>query len=68
MCFIMKLSYVSHKIFNNNVVAIRNSKLELKFNKPAYIGICILELREVLKYEFHYVYIKNKYGNKPKLL
>ena len=25
--------------------------------------MCILELRKVLMYEFHYGYIKNKYGN-----
>ena len=28
----------------------------------------ILELRKVLMYEFHYDYIKNKYGNNSKLL
>ena len=27
-------------------------------NKPAYIGIWILELSKVLMYEFHYDYIK----------
>ena len=30
-----KPSYMSHKIFDNNLVAIRKSKLELKLNKPA---------------------------------
>ena len=54
---------MSHKIFDNNLVAIRKGKLALKFNKSAYIGMCILELRKVLIYEFHYNYIKNKYGN-----
>ena len=39
-----KTSYMSHKIFDNNLVAICKSKLALKLNKPAYIGICILEL------------------------
>ena len=37
-------------------------------NKPACVGMCILELSKVLMYEFHYDYIKNKYGNKSKLL
>ena len=54
---------MSHKIFHNNLVAIWISKVVLKFNKPAYIGMCILELRKVLMYEFHYDYIKNKYDN-----
>ena len=56
-----------HKIFDNNLVAIRKSKLALKLNKPAYIGMCLLELNKVLMYEFHYDYIKNKYDNKSKL-
>ena len=52
-----------HKIVDNNLVAIRKSKLALKLNKPAYIGMCILEESKVLMYEFHYHFIKNKYGN-----
>ena len=32
--------------------------------KPAYVDMCILDLSEVLMYEFRYDYIKIKYGNK----
>ena len=35
-----KPSQMSHKIFDNNLVAIGKSKL----NKPTYIGMCVLEL------------------------
>ena len=63
-----KPSYMSHKIFRNDLVAIRENKLTLSFNKPAYIGMCILELTKVLMYEFHYEYIKNKYDNNSRLL
>ena len=63
-----KPSCISHKIFDNNLVAIRKTKLALNFNKPAYIGMCILELSKALMYKFHYDYIKNKYRNKSKLL
>ena len=59
-----KLGYILHKKLNNNLVAIRKSKLELKLNKPTYIGMCILELSKVSMYEFHYDYIKNNYENK----
>ena len=59
---------MSHKIFDDNLVATSKSRLALKLNKPAYIGICILELSKVLMYEFHYDYIKNKYDNKSKQL
>ena len=59
-----KPSYMSHKIFDNNLVAKRKSKFALKLDKPAYIGMCILELSKALMYEFHY----DKYDNKSKLL
>ena len=59
---------MSYKIFDNNLVAIRKSRLALKLNKPAYIGMCVLELSKMLMYEFDYDYIKNKYDNKSKLL
>ena len=63
-----KPSYMSHKIFENNLVAIHKNKLILKLNKPAHIGMCILELSKVLMYEFNNGYIKNKHDNKSKLL
>ena len=51
---------MSHKIFDNDLVWIHKSKLALRINKPAYIGMCILELSKVLMHEFHYDYIKRK--------
>ena len=58
---------MSHKIFDNNLVATHKNKVTLMLNKPAYIGMCILQLNKVLMYEFHHNYIKNKYGNNSKL-
>ena len=55
---------MSRKLFDNNLVVIHKRKVALKFKKPAYIGIYILELSKILMYEFHYDYIKNKYTNK----
>ena len=40
----------------------------LKFNKRAYFERCKVDLSKVLMYEFHYDYIKMKYGNKLRLL
>ena len=54
-----KPSYISHKIFDNDLVAVRKGKDILKLNKPAYVGMCILDLTKVLTYKFHYDYIKN---------
>ena len=43
-----KPSYMSHKIFDRNLVATRKTELALKLDKPAYIGMRILELSKVL--------------------
>ena len=59
---------MSHKICDNNLVAIRKSKVTLTLNKPTYIGMCILKLTKVLMYEFHYDYTKNKYVNNSRLM
>ena len=59
---------MSHKIFDKDLVVIRKNKVTLLLNKPAYIGMCILELSKVLMYEFHYDYINNKYGNTSRIL
>ena len=37
-------------------------------NKPAHVGMCILDLSKVFMYKFHYDYIKNKYGINSRLL
>ena len=62
-----KPTYVSSKIFNDNLVAVHKIKETLTLNKPAYVGMCILDLSKTLMYDFHYTYIKNKYGDKAKL-
>ena len=56
---ISKASYMSHQIFDNNLVAIPKNKVTLTLNKSAHIGMCILELSKVLMCKFHYDYIKN---------
>ena len=63
-----KPTYVSSKIFNENLVAVHKIKETLTLNRPAYVGMCILDLSKTLMYDFHYNYIKQKYGSKAKLL
>ena len=63
-----KPTYVSSKIFNKNLVAVHKIKDTLTPNRPAYVGMCILDLSKTLIFDFHYNYIKRKYANKAKLL
>ena len=63
-----KPTFVSSKIFNENLVAVHKIKETLTLNRPAYVGMCILDLSKTLMYDFHYNYIQKKYGDKAKLL
>ena len=62
-------SFKSFKICNENLVIVERKKIELKLNRPIYVGFSILDVSKVLMYDFHYNYIKAKYpGNKSNLL
>ena len=63
-----KPSFITQKLFNNNLVAIQKIKPTLTLNKPAYARICILELSRVPMYEFNDDYIKNQFRQKSILL
>ena len=63
-----KPTYLGCKIFHENLVAVHMQKKRLLLNKPSYVGMCILDLRKTLMYDFHYNFIKAKYGEKAILL
>ena len=53
-----KPTYISSKIFNENLMAVHKIKEALTLNRLAYVGMCILDLSTTLMYDFHYNYIK----------
>lgn len=65
---ISKPNFWHHNEFCENLAAIHMKKTKLVFNKPVYLGMSILDLSKTLMYDFHYNYIKQKYGKKVKLL
>lgn len=63
-----KPTFVNNEIFIKILVAVNKIKETLTLDMPAYVGMCILDLSETLMYDFHYNYIKKKYGSKAKQL
>ena len=55
-------------IFDRNLIAVHMKNTEVYFNKPVYVGQAILDLSKTLMFNFHYTYIKEKYGKKAQLL
>jgi len=53
-----KPTYVSSKIFNENLVGVHTKKERLLLNKPSYVGMSILDLSKTLMYDLHYNYIR----------
>ena len=54
-------TYVSHKIFHENLVAVHSRLTKLLLNKPSYVGMAILDLSKLPMYDHHYNYILPKY-------
>ena len=61
-------NFVRATIFDKNLIAIHMKKTEVFFNKPVYVGQAILDLSKTLMFDFHYNYIKKKYGEGSELL
>ena len=62
-----KPSFSLCKIFNQDLVAVENKRINILMNQPVYVGFCILELAKLLMYNFHYNHMKRLYGDKMRL-
>ena len=65
---VRKPDFISSKIFNENLVAVHKIKQKLYMNQPIYVGFSILDLSKYHMYNFHYRFMKKKYGSDAKLL
>ena len=65
---IAKPTFKHLTIFDENLITVHMKRTKLKFNKPVYCGMAILDSSKSLMYDFHYKYILPKYGEKAKLL
>ena len=48
---IAKPNYHNRSVFAENLIAVEMRKLEVKFNKPIYVSMCILDISKICLYE-----------------
>lgn len=65
---IAKPSFHRGTIFSENFMAIEMRKLLIKFNKPIYVGMSILDISKTRVYDFHHSYMLNEFGDRCKLM
>ena len=60
-------NYDTMRLISENLSIIEMRKVKLKMNKPIYLGLSILEISNIIMYEFWYDYVKKKYEDMVKL-
>ena len=58
-------SFVRAKVLSGGLVAVKKVKEVLLLNKPAYIGMSILDISKTLMYDFHYNHTRNTCMQQP---
>ena len=53
---------------SNRLALVESKPIKTVFNKPTYMGACILETSKLHMYQFWYDYLKEKYNNKIQLI
>ena len=69
LAYIAKPNYKGAFQFEeSNLVSVNMGESTVMLNKPVYLGQSILDLSKTLMYDFHYDYVKPKYGDNARLL
>ena len=55
-----KPNYERTTIFDENLIAIHMNKTSIKYDKPIYVGMSILDISKTVMYGFHFNYIEKK--------
>ena len=59
---VIKPNFKSRIVFSENLMEYKMGKIRVIMNKPIYLRQATLDLSKIIMYEFHYDYIKPKYG------
>ncbi|XP_076303709.1 uncharacterized protein LOC143221926 [Lasioglossum baleicum] len=65
---IARPNFHSYTVFSKDFVAIQMKKLLVKFYKPIYVGMSILDISKFHLYTFHYEYMYPKFQQNCKIL
>ncbi|KAL6416485.1 hypothetical protein ACFW04_013440 [Cataglyphis niger] len=65
---IAKPNFHSRSVFAEDLIAVELRKLEIKFYKPIYVGMCILDISKIRLYKFHYEYMLPLYQDKCEIM
>ncbi|RLU23488.1 hypothetical protein DMN91_003693 [Ooceraea biroi] len=65
---IARPNFHSRAVFGENLLAVELRRLKATFNRPIYVGMCILNISKTRLYEFHYEYITPLYGDKCRIM
>ena len=65
---ISKAQFLSHDILGSNLVCFNMQKACVNLNKAIYTGFFVLELSKLHMAKFHYDFVKEKWGDRAKLL
>ena len=65
--YVMKPNFKDGHPFSKHLFAVEMGKREITMNKPVYLGQAIFDISKTLMYEFHYDYMRPKYGRKVSL-
>ncbi|XP_071579723.1 uncharacterized protein [Temnothorax nylanderi] len=65
---IAKPNFHSRSVFAEDLIAVELRRLEVRLNKPIYVGMCILEISKTCVYDFHYDYMVPMHRERCKIM
>ena len=60
-------NYHTIKCFSDNLMAMEMNKINVKMNRPVYLGLSSLDISKIAMYEYWHDHTKPKYGDNAKL-